>query len=41
MDGAATAGTPDSRPTTPITGADRAVESLRRELAAGLRNGLH
>lgn len=26
-------------PATPMTGAERAVQSLRRELAAGLRNG--
>jgi hypothetical protein len=37
--GAAAAATPTGELATPVTGADRAVQSLRRELAAGLRNG--
>ncbi len=36
--GAAAAGTPGGELATPMTGADRALQSLRRELAAGLRN---
>ena len=37
--GAVAATPPDDPLATPLTGADRAVQSLRRELAAGLRNG--
>jgi len=36
--GAAAPGTPGGELATPMTGADRALQSLRRELAAGLRN---
>lgn len=36
--GAAAPGTPGGELATPLTGADRALQSLRRELAAGLRN---
>ena len=36
--GAAAPGTPGGELAAPLTGADRAIQSLRRELAAGLRN---
>lgn len=36
--GAAAPGTRGGELATPLTGADRALQSLRRELAAGLRN---
>jgi len=36
--GAAPAGTPAGELATPMTGAERALQSLRRELAGGLRN---